>query len=190
MKKILIYVGLHKLKDDLLGMEIYEKEQLNSFIKGFQEEVRKINDVMQYKTNILKEKLDIKKNGLKVKIDQIISEIKIKNAAFETNEINEDGNVKEAQRDEKLEKLFYIISLGEFNTDKDKIIEILDERISKLKDSLDNARTINTKNYFSKIINNDYYRNKNKIEDITEIYSIYYNKLIEEIFNLHSFEKI
>ena len=52
------YVGLQKLKDDLLEIEIYEKEQFSTFIKGFREEVRKINDVMQGKTNTLREKLD------------------------------------------------------------------------------------------------------------------------------------
>ena len=112
------HVGLPKLKDDLLEIEVYEKEQLTAFIKGFREEVRKINDVMQAKTNTLREKLDNKKT---------------------------------------------------------------DDRISKLKDSLDNARTMSTENYFSNLTNNDYYRNKKRIEDITEIYSIYYNKIREEL---------
>ena len=54
--------------------------------------------------------------------------------------------------------------------DKDKITE--DDRISKLKDSLDNARTISTENYFLNITNNVIY--KKRIEDITEIYIMYY----------------
>ena len=145
------YVGLQKLKDDLLEIEIYEKEQLNSFIKGFREEVRKINDVMQGKTNILREKLDSKKVGLKEKIDQIAAEVKAKSDAYE-NEKNEEGKEgEEAERtpkDKNLDELSRIVNSTEFISDKDKVTEILDDRISKLKDSLDNARTISTENYF------------------------------------------
>ena len=178
------YVGLQKLKDDLLEIEIYEKEQLNSFIKGFREEVRKINDVMQGKTNILREKLDSKKVGLKEKIDQIAAEVKAKSDAYE-NEKNEEGKEgEEAERtpkDKNLDELSRIVNSTEFISDKDKVTEILDDRISKLKDSLDNARTISTENYFANITTNDYYRNKKRIEDITEIYSMYYNKIKEEL---------
>jgi len=182
------YVGLQKLKDDLLEIEIYEKEQLSTFIKGFREEVRKINDVMQGKTNTLREKLDAKKTGLKDKIEQIVAEIKTKIEAYDAVEKPEDGKEgeeeEEAPKDEKMEKLINIFGMGEFNSDKDKITEVLDDRISKLKDSLDNARTVSTENYFANITNNDYYRNKKRIEDITEIYSMYYNKIKEELDNI------
>ena len=182
------YVGLQKLKDDLLEIEIYEKEQLSTFIKGFREEVRKINDVMQGKTNTLREKLDAKKTGLKDKIEQIVAEIKTKIEAYDAVEKPEDGKEgeeeEEAPKDEKMEKLITIFGMGEFNSDKDKITEVLDDRISKLKDSLDNARTVSTENYFANITNNDYYRNKKRIEDITEIYYMYYNKIKEELDNI------
>jgi len=178
------YVGLQKLKDDLLEIEIYEKEQLNSFIKGFREEVRKINDVMQGKTNVLREKLDSKKVGLKEKIDQIAAEVKAKSDAYE-NEKNEEGKegeeVEKTPKDSNLDELSHIVNSTEFISDKDKVTEILDDRISKLKDTLDNARTISTENYFANITTNDYYRNKKRIEDITEIYSMYYNKIKEEL---------
>ena len=82
-----------------------------------------------------------------------------------------------------MDKIFDILRESEFNSDKDKITEILDDRISKLKDSLDNARTISTENYFQNLTNNDYYGNKKRIEDITEIYSMYYNKIREELDN-------
>ena len=184
------YVGLQKLKDDLLEIEIYEKEQLSSFIKGFREEVRKINDVMQGKTNTLREKLDAKKNGLKEKIEQIVAEIKSKiDMETEKQEENKEGEEEEAQKDDKLEALSSIVNSGEFNSDKDKITEVLDDRISKLKDSLDNARTISTENYFSNITNNDYYRNKKRIEDISEIYSMYYNKIKDELDKLQKGQK-
>ena len=178
------YVGLQKLKDDLLEIEIYEKEQLTAFIKGFREEVRKINDVMQGKTNTLREKLDSKKTGLKEKIEQIVAEIKTKIDAYESVEKNEEGKEgeeEEEKKDEIMDVLSGIFSQSEFNSDKDKITEVLDDRISKLKDSLDNARTMSTENYFANITNNDYYRNKKRIEDITEIYSMYYNKIKEEL---------
>ena len=87
-----------------------------------------------------------------------------------------------------MDKIFDILRASEFNSDKDKITEVLDDRISKLKDSLDNARTMSTENYFSNISNNDYYRNKKRIEDITEIYSMYYNKIKEELDNIQKRE--
>ena len=176
------HVGLPKLKDDLLEIEVYEKEQLTAFIKGFREEVRKINDVMQAKTNTLREKLDNKKTGLKEKIEQIVSEFRAKMEALEVDK-PEEGKEEEEEtpQDEKMGRIFETIRASEFNSDKDKITEVLDDRISKLKDSLDNARTMSTENYFSNLTNNDYYRNKKRIEDITEIYSIYYNKIREEL---------
>ena len=140
---------------------------------------------MQGKTNVLREKLDSKKTGLKEKIDQIVAEIKAKTDAYE-NERNEEGKEEGSEKtpkDEKLDELAGIVGMGEFNSDKDKVTEVLDDRISKLKDSLDNARTISTENYFSNITTNDYYRNKKRIEDITEIYSMYYNKIKEELDN-------
>ena len=179
------HVGLDKLKDDLLEIEVYEKEQLTSFIKGFREEVRKINDIMQAKTNTLREKLDSKKTGLKEKIEQIVSEFRAKIEALELEKPEEgkEGEEEEIPQDEKMAKIFETLRATEFTSDKDKITEVLDDRISKLKDSLDNARTISTENYFNNITNNDYYRNKKRIEDITEIYSMYYNKIREELDN-------
>ena len=139
---------------------------------------------MQGKTNVLREKLDSKKVGLKEKIDQIAAEVKAKSDAYE-NEKNEEGKegeeVEKTPKDSNLDELSHIVNSPEFISDKDKVTEILDDRISKLKDTLDNARTISTENYFANITTNDYYRNKKRIEDITEIYSMYYNKIKEEL---------
>ena len=100
----------------------------------------------------------------------------------EMKKVKEEGS-ENIPKDEKLDELYRIFNSGEFNSDKDKVTEVLDDRISKLKDSLDNARTVSTENYFANITNNDYYRNKKRIEDITEIYSMYYNKIKEELDN-------
>ena len=140
---------------------------------------------MQGKTNVLREKLSSKKTGLKEKIDQIVAKIKVKTDLYE-NERNQkwkEEGIEKTPKDKKLDELAGIVGM-EFNSDKDKVTEVLDDRISKLKDSLDNARTISTENYFSNITTNDYYRNKKRIEDITEIYSMYYNKIKEELDNV------
>ena len=110
------YVGLGKLKDDLLEIEVYEKEQLTSFIKGFREEVRKINDIMQGKTNTLREKLDNKKTGLKEKIEQILSEFRAKIEALDVEKLEEvkEGE-EEAPKDEKMDKIFETLRQSEFN---------------------------------------------------------------------------
>ena len=173
------YVGLKKLKDDLLEIEIYEKEQLNIFIKNFKEEIRKINDIIQDITNKLKEKLELKKMRLKEKIDQIIKDIKVQIEIYESIE-----NPDNEKKDENMEKLIYIFNIGDFNSDKDKVTEVLDERISKLKDSLDYKRNIRAENFFVNIIDNEYYRNKKRFDDISQIYSMYYNQITEEIYNL------
>ena len=102
---------------------------------------------------------------------------------IEKPEEGKEAEEEEQPQDEKLNKIFETLRQSEFNSDKDKITEVLDDRISKLKDSLDNARSISTENYFNNITNNDYYRNKKRIEDITEIYSIYYSKIREELDN-------
>ena len=181
-------VGLEKLKNDLLEIEIYEKEQLNLFIKEFRQEIKKIDDIMQNQTNILKEKLDIKKNRLKEKMEQLISEIKNKIDIYNENDKSErDKGESKNHKDEKMKELIDLFNMGEFNSDKDKIFEILDERISKLKDSLDNERIISTESYFNNLINNEYYRNKTKIEDINAIYSMYIGIIKEEIYNNQSF---
>ena len=122
---------------------------------------------------------------MKEKIEQIVSEFRAKMEALDVEKLEEgkEGEEEEAPKDEKMDKIFDILRASEFNSDKDKITEVLDDRISKLKDSLDNARTISTENYFSNLTNNDYYRNKKRIEDITEIYSMYYNKIREELDN-------
>ena len=173
------YVGLKKLKDDLLEIEIYEKEQLNIFIKNFKEEIRKINDIIQDITNKLKEKLELKKMRLKEKIDQIIKDIKVQIEIYESIE-----NPDNEKKDENMEKLIYIFNIGDFNSDKDKVTEVLDERISKLKDSLDYKRNIRAENFFVNIIDNEYYRNKKRFDEISQIYSMYYNQITEEIYNL------
>ena len=59
----------------------------------------------------------------------------------------------------------------------------MDDRISKLRDQLDGARTANTENYFNKLMADDYYRNKKRIQDIKEIYNIYWDKIKVELDN-------
>ena len=140
---------------------------------------------MMNQTNILKEKLDNKKNRLKEKVDQLISEIKNKIETYIENMKSEEDKMEdESQKDEKMEKLIDLFNIGEFNSDKYKIIDILDDRINKLKDLLDFKRNITTENYFENITNKDYYRNKIKIEDINDIYSTYNDIIREEIYNL------
>ena len=168
------YVGLKKFKDELLEIEIYEKEQLNIFIQNFKEEIKKLNDIMADKTSKLKENLDAKKVRLNEKITQIVNETRKK---IEDYNSNENPDLKER----KMEELISIFEIGEFNADIGRINEILDEEISNLKDSLDKARNMKTENYFNHISNNKYYRNKERIFDVNEIYSMFYNQISEAL---------
>ena len=89
----------------------------------------------------------------------------------------------EIQKDGKLEDLYRLFQMADFNSDLEKITEILDDRISKLRDQLENARTTTTENFFGDLFTNDYYRNKKRIQDIQEIYDIYWEKVKKEINN-------
>lgn len=174
------YVGLKKFKDELLEIEVYEKEQLNIFIKNFKDEIIKLNDILANKTSILKENLDAKKVLLNEKVIQIVNETRKK---IEDYNAIENPDIK----DVKMEELISVFEIGEFNSDIGRIIEILDEEISNLKDSLDKARILKTENYFNKIINSHYYRNKERILDVNEIYSMLYNQISEALSNMKAF---
>ena len=179
------YVGLEKLKNDLLEIEVYEKQQLIDFLKVFRKDVGDKNSIMVDKTDTLRQNLDAKKNGLKEKISQIVTELQNKIDAYtdatEKPEDAKEGEEEEVQKDEKMEELSRIFQLTDFKSDLEKITEVLDDRISKLKENLEAARTSSTENYFNMLNTNDYYRNKKRIQDIQEIYNIYWEKIKKEI---------
>ena len=174
------YIGLKKFKDELLEIEVYEGEQLNIFIKNFKEEIRKLNDIISDKTSKLKENLKAKKIRLNEKIIQIVNEIRKK---IEDYSATENPDIK----DGKMEELISIFTRGEFNSEIGRVVEIIDEEISNLKDSLDKARSIKTENYFNYISNNNYYRNKERIFDVNDIYSMFYNQISEAMYNMKTF---
>ena len=179
------YVGLEKLKNELLEIEVYEKQQLIDFLKSFRKDVNDKNSIMVDKTDTLRQNLDAKKNGLKEKISQIVTELQNKIDAYtdatEKPEDAKEGEEEEIQKDEKMEELSRIFQLTDFKSDLEKITEVLDDRISKLKENLEAARASSTENYFNMLNTNDYYRNKKRIQDIQEIYNIYWEKIKKEI---------
>ena len=181
------YVGLEKLKNDLLEIEIWEKQKLTEFIKAFRKNVGDKNTTMQERTDTLRQSLDAKKNGLKEKIGQIVSELKNKieayNEAIDKPEDAKEDEEEEAPKDEKMEELSKLFIMTDFISDLEKVTEVMDDRISKLRDQLDGARTASTENYFNKIMTDDYYRNKKRIQDIKEIYNIYWDKIKVELDN-------
>ena len=81
---------------------------------------------------------------------------------------------------EELSKLFITI---DFISDLEKFTEVMDDRISKLRDQLDGARAASNENYFNKIMTDDYYRNKKRKQDIIEIYNIHWDKTKVELNN-------
>lgn len=181
------FIGLEKLKNDLLEIEVYAKQQLNDSIKAFKKEIGDKNAVMQEKTDTLRQNLDGKKNALKEKITSIVTDLKNKLDVYREAMDNKAEEAKddqvEIQKDEKLEDLYRLFQMADFNSDLEKITEILDDRISKLRDQLENARTTTTENFFGDLFTNDYYRNKKRIQDIQEIYDIYWEKVKKEINN-------
>ena len=179
------YVGLEKLKNDLLEIEVYAKQQLNDSIKSFKKEIGDKNTIMQEKTDNVRQSLDGKKNALKEKITMMVTELKNKLDVYRDAIDNKAEEGKEDQeeipKDEKMEDLYRLFQMADFNSDLEKITEVLDDRISKLRDQLENARTMTTENLFGELFTNDYYRNKKRIQDIQEIYDIYWDKIKKEI---------
>ena len=88
-----------------------------------------------------------------------------------------------------MEELIDLFQKTDFNSDLEKITEVLDDRISKLRDQLETARSQSTENYFNNLNTNDYYRNKKRIDDIQEIYNIYWDKIQKEINNVNKPKK-
>ena len=187
------YIGLEKLKNDLLEIEVYEKQQLIDFIKAFRKDVGDKNSIMVEKTDILRSNLDAKKNGLKEKIQTMVTELKNKTDAYsevkDKPENEKEEGEEEVPRDEKMEELIDLFQKTDFNSDLEKITEVLDDRISKLRDQLETARSQSTENYFNNLNTNDYYRNKKRIDDIQEIYNIYWDKIQKEINNVNKPKK-
>ena len=177
------YVGLEKLKNDLLEIEIWEKQKLTEFIKIFRKDVDDKNIIMQERTETLRKSLEAKKNRLKEKIGQIVIELKNKIEAYNEAIDKQEDEKEEISKDEKMEELSKIFIMTDFITDLEKITEVMDDRISKLRDQLDGARTASNENYFNKIMSDDYYRNKKKIQDIKEIYNNYWDKIKVELYN-------
>jgi Leucine-rich repeat (LRR) protein len=180
------YIGLDKLKNDLLEIEVYAKTQLIDAIKNFKKDISEKNQLMQEKTDNLRSNLDNKKNALKEKITTMVTELKNKLDAYRDAIDNKPEDVKEGEegdvpKDEEMEELYRIFQMADFNSDLEKITEVLDDRISKLRDHLENARTMTTDKFFNDLNTNDYYRNKKRIQDIQEIYDIYFDKVRKEV---------
>jgi small-conductance mechanosensitive channel len=148
---------------------------------------------MVEKTDILRSNLDAKKNGLKEKIQTMVTELKNKTDAYsevkDKPENEKEEGEEEVPRDEKMEELIDLFQKTDFNSDLEKITEVLDDRISKLRDQLETARSQSTENYFNNLNTNDYYRNKKRIDDIQEIYNIYWDKIQKEINNVNKPKK-
>lgn len=184
------YIHLDKLKNDLLEIEVHAKSELIEFIKNFKTEVLKKNSEMVEKTDNLRTNLEAKKNGLKEKIAQIVTELKNKLDIYaEKMENKEEGEQNENEQegeetvksDKQMDELQKIFQSPDFNSDIEKITEVLDDRISKLREDIEGERQTSTDAYFLKLNTNDYYRNKKRIQDIQEIYNIYWEKVTKEL---------
>ena len=88
-----------KLKNDLLEIEVYEKQQLADFIKVFIKDVAEKNVLMGDKTDVLKQSLDAKKTLLKEKIANIVTEMRNQLEAY--NELMQE---KEAEAEKEKEE--------------------------------------------------------------------------------------
>lgn len=125
------YVGLIKLKNDLLEIEIYAKQEFTLAIAAFKTAIQNKNGLMTTETELLKTSLDSKKNNLKDKINSIITDLRPKIEKYD-DEKPEEGKENEQENvdpDNNLETLSKIFDLPDFNSDLEKVTEILDERI-------------------------------------------------------------
>jgi hypothetical protein len=65
----------------------------------------------------------------------------------------------------------------DIRTDLDKITEFFDDRIGLLKDSIDLARNNSHENFIKENNENEYYRNRKRIQDINQVYDMYADKM-------------
>jgi hypothetical protein len=55
--------------------------------------------------------------------------------------------------------------------------EFFDDKIGLLKDSIDSARNIAHDNFVKENADNEYYRNRKRIQDINQVYDMYADKM-------------
>jgi hypothetical protein len=72
----------------------------------------------------------------------------------------------------------------DFNGDIEKVGESYMEYIENLKDTIDHERDTEKDNFITELKNKEYYRNRQRIEDINDVYKFWNNKVVNEIKKL------
>lgn len=193
-------IGLEQLKIDLLEIEVYVKDKNKGKLEEFRKKAEDNNRLLGAEAEKLKSSLDSFKGQLKESTMKAANDAKAQYDAYNDN-FNGNGEGKEdeegqekkpiipqQENDDKykeymetLKVLFGENRAGEVMSDIEKIHEVLDDKISKLKDGLDTQRALSHKAFFDNLNDKESYRNKKRIEDIIEIYDIYYEKIRVEL---------
>ena len=67
--------------------------------------------------------------------------------------------------------------MDDIRTDLEKITEFYDDKIGLLKDSIDLARNNAHENFIKENNENEYYRNRKRIQDINQVFDMYADKM-------------
>ncbi|MCQ2819048.1 MAG: hypothetical protein MJ252_17435 [archaeon] len=195
-------IGLEQLKIDLLEIEVHVKEENKNQLSKFKSEVDERNKKLGEKADTLKSNLDAQKTNLKDKTNKAAQEAKAAVEAYNDRiNGNEEEGIPEGDHNqsvaqaigqhendeenekymEKLRDLFGENRAGEVISEVEKIPEILEEAITRLRDNLEGDRNKSNKIFFDDLNNKEFIRNKKRIQDIIEIYKIYYDKIDAEL---------
>lgn len=103
--------------------------------------------------------------------DELVSVTKKKN---KTNE--EDENKEEDQEN--------------FDNEIERITEFYTENVEKLKEDIDNERDKEKEDFLNDIKNKEYYRNRQRIEDINDVHDFWEEKIMKEVKRIQNESKI
>lgn len=201
LEEIAKQIGLYKLKEDLFEIEVHLKLKNDAFIKTIKTRIEDDHDKkLGQLTENLKTALDSCKLNFKETITKCANKAKAIFEAYQENlqegEKDEDnqpaqqmliGNQQEENEEEKkqyfesIKSLFTGSSGGDLLGDIDKINEVFEDKLPKLKENLDNKRR-DASSFLNVDLNNkEAIRSKKRIQDIDEIFKIYYEKIQEAL---------
>lgn len=153
-------IKLKELKDKLYEIEQFNKIETARKIEDLNLKVEAINKKMDDDLKLMKEGLDLLK-GVR---EDLASIIKKKQQSY----TEEDKHNDDALDDD-------------ITNETEKVGDIFSDQIDTLYENISKERDKEKQNYFDELKNKEYYRNRQRIEDINEAYKFWNNKVVSEL---------
>lgn len=156
-------IKLRELKDKLYEIEQFNKVETAKKIDDLNNKVDTINKKMDDDLKTMKDGLD----SLKTIREDLASIIKKKQQSY----TDEDKHNDDALDDD-------------ITNETEKVGDIFSDQIDTLYENISKERDKEKQNYFEDLKNKEYYRNRQRIEDINEAYKFWNNKVVGELKKL------